>query len=85
MSDLPDRAPDGQFTNYQQWVNKARSWIGDTNALVADAKGRICRIGLDMMRARDEGAFPVRFWFDEGHRAKPPKPRKRRMQDKPDA
>jgi hypothetical protein len=24
-----------------------------------DAKGRICKIGADMMRAREEGAFPV--------------------------
>ncbi|WP_264812236.1 hypothetical protein, partial [Gluconacetobacter sacchari] len=29
-------------------------------------KGRICKNGGDMMRARDEGAFPVRFWFGEG-------------------
>ena len=63
---VPSRAPDGEFASFDQWVNKATSWIGGTNALCADAQGRICRIGGDMMRARDEGAFPVRYWFGEG-------------------
>jgi hypothetical protein len=63
---LPEREPDGEFRTFEQWVNKAASWIGGTNPLCADAKGRVCRIGADMMRARDEGAFPVRFWFGEG-------------------
>ena len=63
---LPDREPDGQFHSFQTWVNKATSWIGGTNPLCADAKDRICRIGADFMRARDEDAFPVRFWYDAG-------------------
>lgn len=63
---LPDREPDGQFACFQTWVNKATSWIGGTNALCADAKGRVCRIGADFMRADQEGTFPVRFWFGEG-------------------
>ena len=63
---LPDRTPDGEFASFQTWVNKATSWIGGTNPLCADSKGRICRNGGDMMRARDECAFPVRFWFGEG-------------------
>ena len=66
MSDLPTRKPDGQFACFQTWVNKATSWIGGTNPLCADAKGRICRNGGDFMRARDEGAFPVRYWHGEG-------------------
>lgn len=66
MSDLPDRPHDGEFYCFQMWVNKATSWIGGTNPLCADAKNRICRNGADMMRARDEDAFPVRFWFGEG-------------------
>jgi hypothetical protein len=65
-SRIPEREPDGQFTSFQQWVNKATSWIGGTNPLCADAQGRICRIGGDFMRARDENAFPVRFWYGEG-------------------
>lgn len=63
---LPTREADGEFVSFQQWVDKAASWIGGTNPLCADAQGRVCRCGGDMMRARDEGAFPVRFWFGEG-------------------
>lgn len=63
---LPARDADGELTSFEQWVNKATSWIGGTNALCADARGRVCRNGGDMMRARDEGAFPVRFWHGEG-------------------
>ena len=70
MSDetLPSREPDGEFDSFSTWVNKATSWIGGTNPLCADAKGRICCNGGDMMRARDGGDFPVRFWYDEGPR-----------------
>jgi hypothetical protein len=63
---LPQREADGEFATFQEWVRRAASRIGGTDALCADAKGRICRIGHDMMRARDEGAFPVRFWYGEG-------------------
>jgi hypothetical protein len=68
---LPSRPHDGQFASFTQWVNKATSWIGGTNPLCADARGRICRNGADMMRARDEDAFPARYWFDEGPRVAP--------------
>ena len=63
---IPTREPDGEFACFQTWVNKATSWIGGQNPLCVDAKDRICRNGGDFMRARDEGAFPVRFWFGEG-------------------
>lgn len=63
---LPTREPDGEFACFQTWVNKATSWIGGRNALCADMAGRVCRNGGDMMRARDEGQFPVRFWFGDG-------------------
>ena len=63
---IPNREPDGQFHTFETWVNKACSWIGGTNALCADTKERVCRNGADMQRARDEGAFPVRFWYGEG-------------------
>lgn len=51
----------GEFTSFQQWVNKARSWIGGTRWLCVDAKGRQCKIGAHMMLAEKEGAFPVSF------------------------
>jgi hypothetical protein len=63
---IPAREPDGEFTTFHSWVNHATSWIGGTNPLCADALGRICRNGGDFHRARDEGAFPVRYWFGEG-------------------
>jgi hypothetical protein len=66
MTELPTRPADGEFTTFQEWVNKATSWIGGTNPLCADAKNRICTRGADMQRAHDEGAFPVRFWFGAG-------------------
>lgn len=64
--EIPDREPDGEFSCFQTWVNKAPSWIGGTNPLCADAKNRICKNGGDMKRAEKEGAFPVRFWYGEG-------------------
>lgn len=63
---IPAREPDGEFTTFYSWVNHATSWIGGTNPLCADALGRICRNGDDFHRARDEGAFPVRYWFGAG-------------------
>lgn len=63
---------EGQFDNFQQWVNRASTWLtgrqGSTGeslgAICIDAKGRRCNIGKDFMRARDEDAFPVRFFWD---------------------
>lgn len=57
----PDWA--GQFTTFPTWVNKASSWIDD-KAICIDAKGRRCLRGADFMRARDEDAFPVRFFWE---------------------
>jgi hypothetical protein len=52
----------GQFTTFDTWVGKAPTWI-DGSAVCIDAKGRRCLIGRDFMRARDENAFPVRFFW----------------------
>lgn len=62
----------GQFDTFQQWVNHASSWltgfrgsVGEpVSAICVDARGRRCHVGKDFMRARDEGAFPVRFFWD---------------------
>jgi hypothetical protein len=59
----PKGEPDGEFHCFATWVNKAPSWIGGTGAKCFDAKDRPCRMGADMMRARDEGTFPVRYYF----------------------
>jgi hypothetical protein len=57
-----------EFSSYVQWVNKAQGWFanrglktGDT--LSIDTQGRICRIGKDMMRARDENTFPISVYL----------------------
>lgn len=53
-----------QFDSFEQWVNKANSWLtrrGLERASCFDALDRPCRIGADFMRARDEGTFPVRW------------------------
>lgn len=72
----PDWA--GQFDTFQDWVNHAsraltgveystgglgRDGIGVPSVCV-DAKGRRCAIGKDFMRARDEDAFPVRYFWE---------------------
>lgn len=57
-----------RFDSFQHWVNKAQSWFQTRmperaramrRYLALDAAGRICLIGSDFHRARDEGKFPV--------------------------
>jgi len=52
----------GEFTSFDQWVNKAKSWIGGTGAACFDAHGRACEYGAHFMRARDEETFPVSYY-----------------------
>lgn len=63
-----------RFDTFNQWVSKASSWLTRHpafhqerfRAICFDSKGRLCRNGGDMMRARDEDAFPVRWvWPDQ--------------------
>jgi hypothetical protein len=66
---------DQQFDSFTEWKNKASSWLtrrqrwDDDNkfrAICFDAKGRYCYNGGCFMRARDEGAFPIRWlWPDQ--------------------
>lgn len=56
-----------EFSSFGQWVAKASSWFTNTGVrgeecLCVDAAGRLCRIGKQFMRARDEGTFPVRVY-----------------------
>lgn len=59
----PEGEADGEFSTHMKWVNHASSWIGGTGAKTFDAKDRPCRSGADMQRARDEDAFPVRWYY----------------------
>lgn len=66
----PDWA--GQFDTFNDWVNHAtralsgvRGSVGEElKAFCVDAKGRRCNVGKDFMRARDEEAFPIRYFWD---------------------
>lgn len=76
---LADYVPDwaGQFDTFQDWVNHAERALAGMEysvgglgadgrgvpAICVDAKGRRCAIGKDFMVARDEGAFPVRYFW----------------------
>jgi hypothetical protein len=58
----------GEFSTFNDWVNRAQRVLSvpshKPNAICVDAKGRRCFIGADMARARDEGAFPVRYFWE---------------------
>jgi len=72
---------DQKFETFGQWVNKAHKWLTrhpeysnptegarteEFRAICFDQKGRLCRIGADFHRARDEGAFPIMWlWPDQ--------------------
>lgn len=63
---------EGQFDTFEKWVARAhillpgrKGSVGqDLPAICVDALGRRCHVGKDFMRARDEGAFPVRFFWE---------------------
>lgn len=58
------------FNCFEDWVHQAHivltnhpEYDGDSfRATCFDAKGRLCRIGTDFMRARDEETFPI-YWI----------------------
>jgi protein gp37 len=52
-----DEAVFHQFHSFQDWVNKARSWV--RGGICLDRHGTQLRNGGDFMRARDAGDFPV--------------------------
>lgn len=63
----------GEFRDFDDWVIFATKRLTGTYdplmgvevpAICIDALGRRCTMGGHFMRARDEGAFPVRFFWD---------------------
>ncbi len=55
------------FVVFEDWCDNARrrfefEAMRSSDALCVDAKGRICAKGKEFMRARDDGAFPVRVY-----------------------
>lgn len=63
----------GEFISFNDWVSFAQSRLTGTRdpmmgaeigSVCVDAFGRRCTMGGHFSRARDEGAFPVRYFFD---------------------
>jgi hypothetical protein len=62
----------GEFRDFDDWVSFATARLtGTTNqygveapSICVDALGRRCIMGGDFMRARDEGTFPVRYFWE---------------------
>lgn len=66
----------GQFLDFDDWLNHARvlrEWPGAERlgwgvapppAVCIDAKGRRCWSGWEFIRARDEGAFPISYFWE---------------------
>lgn len=70
---LPGFEPEwaGQFDTFNDWVDYATKALtgelgtvgNELSSFCVDAKGRRCSCGADFMRARDEDAFPVRYFW----------------------
>lgn len=62
----------GEFRDFNDWVSFATARLTgavgsvgqDVPPICVDALGRRCNVGADFMRARDEGAFPVRYFWE---------------------
>lgn len=72
---LPDNLMpkiEGQFDTFNDWVSHAsRALTGLTGSVgqelsyfCVDALGRRCTCGRDFMQARDDNAFPVRYFTE---------------------
>lgn len=55
------------FSTFENWCNTAQhkfntAGVLSKDVLCVDANGRICQKGSEFLRARDDGAFPVRVY-----------------------
>ncbi len=63
---------EGEFKDFDDWVSFASQRLcvatdsngHDLKAICVDTKGRRCANGRDFATARDEGTFPVRYFWD---------------------
>lgn len=56
-----------EFSSYENWVAKAGGWFAKAEVrghecICVDSVGRLCRVGKQFVRARDEGTFPIRVY-----------------------
>lgn len=62
----------GEFVSHADWVsfatkrlsNAAGDKYGAMQAICVDSLGRRCTIGAHFMRARDEGTYPIRYFWE---------------------
>lgn len=62
----------GEFKSHADWVSFAThrltgvyGTMGEAvSAICVDAFGRRCNIGADFRRAEEEGAFPIRYFWE---------------------
>ena len=62
----------GEFVSFGDWVNFASKRLTgcvgsvgqEVTPICVDNLGRRCHVGKDFMRARDEDAFPVRYFWE---------------------
>jgi len=56
-----------QFATFQQWVDKASTWVN--GGVCLDRHGKVLRNGADFMAARDAGRLPVTIVHRQGKKA----------------
>lgn len=62
----------GEFKDFHDWVSFASQRLTgvtgsvgeEVRAICVDAIGRRCQVGADFTRAREQGTFPVRYFWD---------------------
>ena len=63
-------AADGEFDSYEEWAR-----LGPLppfrSAIFIDALGRRCLTHRDFVRAREDGAFPVSYYWEPTAETKP--------------
>jgi len=67
-----------RFDNFDDWCDHAQRrfevhYVHLSDVVCVDGANRICRIGRQFMRARDEGMFPIRVYHYDCD-AEEPKP-----------
>ena len=70
----PPWEPEGEFHSIAELMDfvmaspsSRYSWT-TPRPMMFDAKGRPCRTGADVLRAHDEGAFPIRWYARQPRR-----------------
>lgn len=64
VPELPARPHDGAFDNWLQYTPVPCAIPADKRLVFFDARNRHCSTARQILRARDEGAFPVRYWLE---------------------